>query len=66
LMGTGRAITLTSIVLALGFLVLTFSQMNNMIDFGVLTASAILVALLADFFLMPAIMKLIIKDRSDM
>jgi hypothetical protein len=40
--------------------------MNNMFDFGVLTASAILVALLADFFLMPAIMKLIIKDRSDM
>ena len=64
LMGTGRAITLTSIVLALGFLVLTFSQMNNMFDFGVLTASAILVALLADFFLMPAIMKLIIKDRT--
>jgi len=32
----------------------------------VLTAIAILVALLADFFLMPAIMKLIIKDRSDM
>ncbi|MDA7578965.1 MMPL family transporter, partial [bacterium] len=66
LMGTGRAITLTSIVLALGFLVLTFSQMNNMFDFGVLTASAILVALLADFFLMPAIMKLIIKDKSSM
>ena len=64
LMGTGRAITLTSIVLALGFLVLTFSQMNNMFDFGVLTASAILVALLADFFLMPAIMKLIVKDRA--
>ena len=63
LLGTGRAITLTSIVLALGFLVLTFSQMNNMFDFGVLTASAILVAVLADFFLMPAIMKLIIKDK---
>ena len=63
LLGTGRAITLTSIVLALGFLVLTFSQMNNMFDFGVLTACAILVALLADFFLMPAIMKLIIKDK---
>ena len=36
---------------------------NNMFDFGVLTACAILVALLADFFLMPAIMKLIIKDK---
>ena len=66
LMGTGRAITLTSIVLALGFLVLTFSSMNNMFNFGVLTASAILVALLADFFLMPAIMKLIIKNKKDL
>ena len=65
LMGTGRAITLTSIVLALGFLVLTFSQMNNMFDFGILTACAILVALVADFFLMPAIMKLIIKDKAN-
>jgi hypothetical protein len=66
LMGTGRAITLTSIVLALGFLVLTFSSMNNMFNFGILTASAILVALLADFFLMPAIMKLIIKSKQDL
>ena len=66
LMGTGRAITLTSIVLALGFLVLTFSSMNNMFNFGVLTASAILTALLADFFLMPAIMKLIIKSKKDL
>jgi hypothetical protein len=40
--------------------------MNNMFDFGVLTASAILVALLADFFLMPAIMKLIVKDRASL
>jgi predicted RND superfamily exporter protein len=37
-----------------------------MFDFGVLTASAILVAVLADFFLMPAIMKLIIKDKTSM
>ena len=66
LLGTGRAITLTSIVLALGFLVLTFSKMNNMVDFGVLTASAIIVALLADFYLMPAIMKLIIIDKKDL
>jgi predicted RND superfamily exporter protein len=36
-----------------------------MFDFGVLTASAILVALLADFFLMPAIMKIIIKDKTN-
>jgi hypothetical protein len=66
LMGTGRAITLTSIVLALGFMVLTFSSMNHMFNFGILTASAILTALLADFFLMPAIMKLIITNKKDL
>ena len=66
LMSTGRAITFTSIVLALGFLVLTFSSMNNMFNFGILMASAILVALLADFFLMPAIMKLIVKSKQDL
>ena len=66
LMGTGRAITLTSIVLTLGFLVLTFSSMNHMFNFGILMVSAILVALLADFFLMPAIMKLIIKNKQDL
>jgi hypothetical protein len=37
-----------------------------MFNFGVLTASAILTALLADFFLMPAIMKLIIKSKKDL
>jgi hypothetical protein len=65
LMGTGRAITVTSIVLSMGFLVLTTATMSNMFNFGVLTVIAILVALLADFFLVPAIMKIIIKSKED-
>ncbi|HIE78965.1 MAG TPA: Fis family transcriptional regulator [Candidatus Thioglobus sp.] len=65
LMGTGRAITVTSIVLSMGFLVLTTATMSNMFNFGILTVIAILVALLADFFLVPAIMKLIIKSKED-
>jgi ABC-2 type transport system permease protein len=51
------------------FVSIAFSQIgieHNMFNFGVLTASAILVALLADFFLMPAIMKLIIKSKKDL
>jgi hypothetical protein len=64
-MGTGRAITVTSIVLSMGFLVLTTATMSNMFNFGILTVIAILVALLADFFLVPAIMKLIIKSKED-
>lgn len=61
LVGTGRAIVVTSIVLSLGFLVLLGANMINMINFGVLTASAIFVALIADFLLVPAIMKLLEK-----
>jgi predicted RND superfamily exporter protein len=63
LLGTGRAIVVTSIVLSLGFLVLTTANMSNMFNFGILTASAILIALLADFLLMPAIMKLIVHNK---
>ncbi len=65
LMGTGRAITVTSIVLSMGFLVLTTATMSNMFNFGILTVLAILIALLADFFLIPAIMKTIIKSKED-
>ena len=66
LLGTGRAIVVTSIVLSLGFLVLTTATMSNMFNFGVLTASAIFIALLADFFLVPAIMKLMIHNKGDL
>ena len=66
LLGTGRAIVVTSIVLSLGFLVLTTATMSNMFNFGILTASAIFIALLADFFLVPAIMKLMIHNKGDL
>ncbi|MDB3870161.1 MMPL family transporter [Candidatus Thioglobus sp.] len=66
LMGTGRAITATSIVLSVGFLVLLFASMSSMFNFGVLTASAIFIALLADFFLVPAIMKLLVHNKGDL
>jgi predicted RND superfamily exporter protein len=66
LLGTGRAIVVTSIVLSLGFLVLTTATMSNMFNFGILTASAIFIALLADFFLVPAILKLMIHNKGDL
>jgi predicted RND superfamily exporter protein len=66
LMGTGRAIVVTSIVLSTGFLVLLFASMSSMFNFGVLTASAIFIALMADFFLVPAIMKLMIHNKGDL
>jgi predicted RND superfamily exporter protein len=51
----GRALFITSAALVLGFLVFLFSVMDSQTTFGVLLASTIVVALAADFFLMPAL-----------
>jgi predicted RND superfamily exporter protein len=51
----GRALVITSIALVFGFLVLTFSVMASMVMFAILVASTIVVALAADFFLLPSL-----------
>ncbi len=53
--GVGRALFITSAALVLGFLVFLFSVMDSRALFGVLLATTITLALLADFFLMPAL-----------
>ncbi len=55
----GRAMVVTTIVLSLGFLIFMNSEMNNLFNFGVLTGLAIVLALLADLLLAPALMTLI-------
>jgi hypothetical protein len=55
----GRAMLVTTLVLSSGFLIFTLSSMNNIFNFGMLTAFAIAVALLADFLLAPALMQVI-------
>ena len=55
LRGTGQALFFTSCVLASGFLVFTQAYMSMLFNFGVLTASAIAVAFLADLSLAPAL-----------
>jgi hypothetical protein len=55
LRGTGQALLLTSCVLASGFLIYTQAYMHMLFNFGVLTASAIAVAFLADLTLAPAL-----------
>jgi predicted RND superfamily exporter protein len=51
----GRALVITSVVLVAGFLVFLLSSLDSMASFGVLLATTIGVALVADFFLMPAL-----------
>jgi hypothetical protein len=63
MMGTGRAMVATTIVLSLGFFVYMFASLSNLINFGILTGGAITVALMSDIILAPALLKLLSKDE---
>jgi predicted RND superfamily exporter protein len=65
LLTTGRAMIVTTIVLSFGFFVFMGASMDNIFNFGLLTGTAIIIAVLADFFLVPAIMKTIITNKQD-
>jgi len=56
LLTSGRAMLVTSVVLCIGFFIYMFSILTNLFNFGLLTGFAIAMALLADFFLAPALM----------
>jgi hypothetical protein len=61
LLTAGRAMFVTTIVLSSGFFIFLLAEMNNLINFGILTGLAIIMALFADFLLAPALMKVIDK-----
>lgn len=61
---SGRAMLATSIILCCGFLVYLFSVMNNLQDFGAYTALCIVVALLADFWMAPALVLLMNRKNN--
>jgi len=63
LLSAGRAMLITSIVLATGFFLYMFSNMSNLFNFGLLTGFTILMALLADFLLAPALMTQLHKSH---
>ena len=53
---SGRAMLITSVVLACGFFIFTASSMNNLFYFGIFTGLTIILAVLADFILAPALL----------
>ena len=59
----GRALLLKTIVLSSGFFIFTISTMNNLISFGLITGLTIIVALLGDILLAPAMMTLIYRNH---
>lgn len=63
LLGTGRAMVVTTIVLSLGFIIYLMSTLTNLINFGWLVALTIMLALLADLFLAPALMAILHKTH---
>lgn len=54
----GRAMLVTTLVLCSGFVIMVFSAMNNLTNFGIYTGLTVALALLADFLLAPALMVL--------
>jgi predicted RND superfamily exporter protein len=63
LLGTGRALLITSLVLCSGFFILMFASLNHLVRFGFFTGVTILIALLADFVLLPALLTIIYSRR---
>ncbi len=59
----GRAMLVTTVVLSIGFFIFMLANMNNLINFGLLTGLTIIMALLADFFLAPALMVIVNKPK---
>jgi predicted RND superfamily exporter protein len=60
----GRAMLVTSCVLSIGFFIFMFASMNNLFHFGLLTGFTIVMALLADFFIAPALMVVINRRKT--
>jgi predicted RND superfamily exporter protein len=65
LLTAGSAMSITSVILMAGFLVYCFSYLNNLQNFGLLTALCILFALLADFIVAPVLILLTYKDNNN-
>ncbi|MBQ0711812.1 MAG: MMPL family transporter [Porticoccus sp.] len=59
----GMAIVVNTIILVIGFLVLTTSSFKLNVDMGLMTIMSILFALLLDFLFLPALLLVMEKDK---
>ena len=60
---SGRSMLITTVVLSLGFFMFTFASMLNIQRFGYLTGLTLILALLADFLSVPALMILMYPEK---
>jgi predicted RND superfamily exporter protein len=63
LLTTGRAIFVTSLTLGAGFYTYMAATLSNVFHFGLLTGTVVLLAMLADFLLVPALMAVVFRKR---
>jgi len=54
--GCGRAIGATTTIFSLGFLILAFASVKSIVYFGLLTSLAMVVALVGDLLILPAVL----------
>ena len=55
MLGVGRALTITTIILCIGFCVNMVSRMNSFFYLGLIVSACLFIALIADFFLLPSL-----------
>lgn len=60
----GRALLTTTVVLSIGFFIFMFASMRNLFEFGLFTGIAIILALASNFFMTPAILRLVLGRSS--
>lgn len=65
LASTGKAMTITTIVVGLSFFSYMFSTMSNLFNFGLYTGICIVLALLADLLFAPALMMLVYRGTTN-
>jgi len=63
MLGTGRALLITSLVLCSFFFSTMLGILNNTFIFGLYTGQVIIVALLADFILLPALLSVMLGKK---
>lgn len=64
IISTGKSLTFTSLTLMCGFMILTISNMSNLVHFGLVTSLVIAIALVADLILSPVLLSMAYKKKS--
>jgi len=63
LLTTGRALFITTVVLCGGFFIYTIAYLANNVRYGIICGCAVILALVADFFLVPSLLAIVYRRK---